>query len=374
VELAGGHPESKQSGEILPRRDVVPHVNIAIAELERRRPFILGHRHPRRPLTIWNYTPECELAKAWDEYTSLARGLITDRDGRVHSRPFPKFFNLNSNEQSRLENLPAEPPRIYEKVDGTLGILYWDGDLPCIATRGSFESPLALWASRWLQAKVNREGLSLRAGFTYLFEIIHPMNRILVDYGSRRELVLLAVIELETGTEQDPIAEAQRLGFSHPQVSAKSLTEVIAQVDSLGPKEEGFVAVYNNGLRVKIKGRKYLSPARRRGVCSRYNVWKCLSGGGDFRDYLAAVPDEFYAWLGETRNSLEDEYLKIERSVSEAFGRVSQRPDRRTKAQMVQSDFGPVAPAVFALLDGKDPVPYMWRLIRPSTNFDEAAI
>lgn len=40
------------------------------------------------------------------------------------------------------------------------------------------------------------------AGKTYCFEIVYPANKILVDYGKRRELVLLAVIDTEFGFDE----------------------------------------------------------------------------------------------------------------------------------------------------------------------------
>jgi hypothetical protein len=38
-------------------------------------------------------------------------------------------------------------------------------------------------------------------GFTYLFEIIYPENRIVVDYNGEERLVLLGIINTETGEE-----------------------------------------------------------------------------------------------------------------------------------------------------------------------------
>ena len=97
-----------------------------------------------------------------------------------------------------MEHLPNEPFEVYEKLDGSLGILYWLGDEPYIATRGSFESPQAQIATELLRA-YDLSGLDRRR--TYLFEIIYPENRIVVNYDDRRELVLLAIIDTATGRE-----------------------------------------------------------------------------------------------------------------------------------------------------------------------------
>src|SRR5262249_36061422 len=133
--------------------------------------------------------------------TLSCRGLITDEAGTIVARPFQKFFHL-----AQMETLPDEPFEVYEKLDGSLGILYWLGEKPYMATRGQFDSRQAQVATRLLQ-RYDLPALDRR--LTYLFEIIYPENRVVVNYGDRRELVLLAVIETATGYEH-PVPE---IGF-----------------------------------------------------------------------------------------------------------------------------------------------------------------
>lgn len=45
-----------------------------------------------------------------------------------------------------------------------------------IATRGSFESDQALWATEWIQKRFRP--VDFLAGYTYLYEIIYPENRV----------------------------------------------------------------------------------------------------------------------------------------------------------------------------------------------------
>ena len=159
--------------------------------------LISAQKHDTLQLIIWNYTQTCQFSKAWDEYTMAARGLITDLEGNVVARPFKKFFNIDEREETKIENLPTETPDVYTKYDGSLGILYFDGDLPCIATRGSFNSDQAKWATEWIQTKFLKKSDFLE-GYTYLFEIIYPENRIVVDYGKERNVCYLTSRETET--------------------------------------------------------------------------------------------------------------------------------------------------------------------------------
>src|SRR3990167_801986 len=101
-----------------------------------------------KSLQILNYTTRCSLERAWDEYTTLTRGLILTADGRVHARSFDKFWNLGEAPGPRLEDLPAEAPVITRKLDGYLGVAYWHEGEVKIASRGSFNSEYALWATR----------------------------------------------------------------------------------------------------------------------------------------------------------------------------------------------------------------------------------
>ncbi len=71
---------------------------------------------------------------------------------------------------------------VYEKMDGSLGILYWIDDKPFLATRGAFESEQAIKGTELLRKHQNLN--KLNRNYTYLFEIIYPSNRIVVDYGA----------------------------------------------------------------------------------------------------------------------------------------------------------------------------------------------
>ena len=91
--------------------------------------LVSERKHPDF-LWIYNYTPKTQYSGAWDEYTLNARGLILDRDGNIHSKPFPVTIPL------KLPPIPNEPYLITNKLDGSLGISYFiDGEM-FLATRG----------------------------------------------------------------------------------------------------------------------------------------------------------------------------------------------------------------------------------------------
>ncbi len=96
---------------------------------------------------IYNYSRTCQYENKWDEITKSCRGLILDQDGNVVAKGFDKFFNI---EEHNLENIPNEPFEVFEKLDGSLGILFWYQGKWILATKGSFVSE---------QAMRGREGL-----------------------------------------------------------------------------------------------------------------------------------------------------------------------------------------------------------------------
>jgi RNA ligase len=146
------------------------------------------NEHPEFPLVLYNYTQECQFGKKWDDVTRMCRGLIVHKEtNEIIARPFSKFFNYEEH-VANGDAMPNEIPYVYEKVDGSLGILYWFNGLPFIATRGSFSSDQAIWATQ----KIREKDLSfVDKRYTYLFEIVYPENRIVVSYGDMKDLVFL---------------------------------------------------------------------------------------------------------------------------------------------------------------------------------------
>ena len=129
--------------------------------------------HPSLPLTIWNYTEKVQYENLWDEVTLSARGLVTDDTGDIVATPFQKFFNI---EEGKFE--ATEKFEVYEKMDGSLGIVFWYRGQWVVATRGSFTSDQSIKAREILK-KYNTDIMFRH--LTFCFEIIYPENRIVLD-------------------------------------------------------------------------------------------------------------------------------------------------------------------------------------------------
>jgi RNA ligase len=89
-------------------------------------------------LRLYIYSNRCVYERLWDDVSVLARGLVLDREARVvRATPFPKFFNHGE----MAAPIPDEPFVADEKMDGSLAILFHDGDRWRVVTKGSFDSP-----------------------------------------------------------------------------------------------------------------------------------------------------------------------------------------------------------------------------------------
>jgi hypothetical protein len=127
--------------------------------------LIKSQKHPYLDLWIWNYSVSVQYERLWDDITLQCRGIVTDNEGNVVARPFKKFFNIEEGKHN-----PTEEFEVFEKMDGSLGILFNYKDEWVFATRGSFTSDQSKRAYKLLE-KYPIENLDKKN--TYLFEIIY---------------------------------------------------------------------------------------------------------------------------------------------------------------------------------------------------------
>jgi len=314
--------------------------------------LIIVQKHPDADLFIYNYTNKAQYERVWNDITLQSRGLILDADLNIVARPFKKFFNLD---EHRAEDIPDEPFEVYEKVDGSLGILYWLNDRPFIATRGSFISDQAIHATEILHKKYSHTFDKIDRDATYLFEIVYPGNKIVVDYGDRDELVLLAAIDNLTGND----LPAPDIGFAtvkkYDGINEINLLKTLEEEN-----KEGFVIKFNSGLRVKVKLAEYLRLHRIVTGVSNLVIWEHLSEGRSFEDILEKVPDEFYDWVKKTIDELTAQYNAILADSQNSF---KQLASRKETALYFQTQKYPAV--LFAMLDSKPYDKIIWKMVRP---------
>ncbi len=303
-------------------------IDISAFRAHEEQGLLTARSHPTHDLIIWNYTPQCQFEHAWDQVTLQARGLITRHDGTIVARPFGKFFNYEEYQGA----IPLETFKVTEKADGSLGILYFIDGKPLIATRGSFTSEQAERATKILYERYQSFFPHLMAHYTYLFEIIYPGNRIVVDYGNREDLILLTMIETATSHELD--IHAQEWPF--PVVKYyDGITDLASLRTIEEANREGFVIRFESGLRLKMKFAEYVRLHRLLTQINARIIWEYLRDGKSFNTLLDRVPDEFYAWVSSTRENLLAQFAEIEQQCQQAMAQVKDLPTRKDQAALV---------------------------------------
>lgn len=312
--------------------------------------------HPVYPqLAIYNYTPEAQFSRAWDDVTTKCRGLIVDAaTGEIVARPFPKFFNLP--EHDAQDPVLQAPFTVFDKADGSLGILVEGYGDPFIATRGSFQSDQAIWATNFYRKYYTpTDYYRFGAGVTALFEIIYPDNRIIVDYGDKEELVLLAVIDNETGCDLDgykglwPGEVVQQFNPEHTTPDA-----VLSQFQREGA--EGVVLRFDyNGshVRIKVKQEDYIALHRTKYAASLRQLREAWLNGKD-HEYIAALPDEIHGEFKDEVRRLDELLAKVRGEVYYDLEQTTGQyfDTRKDMAAFVKTLHHPGL--VFSLIDGYD--------------------
>jgi T4 RnlA family RNA ligase len=318
--------------------------------------WLIKQTHPTLPLIIWNYSQTTQYEGKWDDVTLQCRGLVTDTDGNVVARPFKKFFNMEEDKHT-----PTSEFDVYEKMDGSLIIVFWYEGGWVVASRGSFTSEQAVAASKIFFDKLDH---NFSIGITYLFEFTAKWNRIVVDYGDEDNLTLLGAIRTDDETEAtyeqlEMIARGANCNVVKRYDGIKDYSTLKGIIKD---NQEGFVIRFSNGDRMKIKGEEYLRLHKIMTEVSTKSVWEVLSNGDNMEDLLKDVPDEFYTKIKEYENELVNEFNKI-KDTYEWFFSLMQKNDRKHFAFSAKEVKHPSI--LFSMLDGKDVSPLIWKIIQP---------
>jgi len=295
--------------------------------------YVKVQTHPEFGYKIYSYSKMCAIDHVWNEATEQCRGLITDADGNIIARPFRKFYNIEELPDKNV--IPNElPEKIYDKIDGSLGILYWDKHChPHISTIGSFTSNQAEWATKFLvnhildidhECELRDKLLEYHFSedddydvldsvkYTLLFEIVYPDDRHVVDYNGEKSLTLLAIINNETGEEIDP----ESLSEYFDVVKSYSVTKDWEKIRDMynGDNAEGFVVKFKNNFRLKLKYEQWFRKNFIANGLSKKRVVEFITGG-DFKGFtstLNLLNEENQIYYKKVYLELMNKYHEIE--------------------------------------------------------------
>lgn len=318
--------------------------------------LIRSQVHPELPLNIFVYTQFTSFERLWNNVTMACRGLVVDDKGRCVVRCLPKFFN-DDEPHLRAPEAITMMPNYYDKMDGSLIQVVFDQEYGVVVTsKGSFDSDQA----RWAKQIIAEEGYVFEQGLSYIFELIHPENRIVLDYGDRRDLTLLAVVETDTGNERDIYANRFD-GFKRVQ----EITDVTRHMAGL---VEGVVRKHGT-YRVKIKTEEYVRLHRIVTEFTEKRVWEALKDGQSLE--FQNMPEEFQKWLDDTIGNLLIQYNDIDGKA----GAENLKTKDWTDKEVGLSEDLQYKGLVFMLRKGKPVDQAIWKMIKPKKEtIDESDI
>ncbi len=324
--------------------------------------LVVKNDHPSLPISIYNYSRKAVYDRVWDDITKSCRALVLDNKGNVVARAFDKFFNI---EELSNEEIPNENFEVYEKLDGSLILVFrYLGEL-VVASKGSFTSDHAVLAKKLIDEKYDNN--KFYADYVYVLEMIGPSNKIVLDYPED-ELVLLVKLDRNTW-EELTLSDS----WIRPVNRYDSVTDYTKLKEIIPSDKEGFVIRFKNGFRMKIKGVDYFRLHSIMTNFSNIKVWESLKNGEDLSPLLENVPDEFDKWVKSVIGDLRYYKFSIEDRIGKTYdhfmwGKYGDKEpvtDRKKYAEWVLTQEKWMQPVLFRMFDKKDYDDYLWNFVKP---------
>jgi RNA ligase len=303
---------------------------------------IRASQHPEYPYVILKYTQSTQFNKDWDDITMASRGLIFNTEtNEIVARPFRKFFNYS--EGLTPEEDLTGPFVVAEKLDGSLGISFRNpnGEME-ITTAGGFRAPQGAHATRIYRERYDGNW-EPHPDRTYLYEIIYPENRIVVDYKGEDDIYLLGAVNKRTG-KSIPLSQITEWKWKRASeyTEFKDLNDVVNAPDP-GIEHEGYIVHFTKtDARVKFKHEEYLKVHRLSTGINERRIHEMLSSGMDSQldEFQKVAPEEFESYIKETRAKLQAQYAEkvaeIENSYASLRASLPENVERKDFALAVQ--------------------------------------
>jgi hypothetical protein len=275
-----------------------------------------------------------------EEHQLFSKGIVYDKDFNLVSLPLVKIYNLGEKENGdRLaKKLPLS--EVPEKWDGTMIQIFEHNGETIYTTRSRFFTDQFC---DWAQEIMNEmyPAFKPEPGFSYVFELIHPDNRIITDYGDLKDMVLLSVFDVKNKMYL-PMSVIRNKYDQTLNVVANlfhgDMREVEKKVRALSDGTEGVVLVFEDDEKVlhrtKVKADYYVELFRMKFACTYKNVKPVLLTNPDLHDW-----DSFWQFNKDTNTFAEE----LEGFLREYFDRFmawkEQVDDVLLNAQMETEEF-----------------------------------
>ena len=324
--------------------------------------YVSVQTHPVLPLRIFKYRPTAQFEKMWNEVTTKCRGLVLDNENNVINNCIEKFHNIEELESLGI-TIPDLPYEITDKVDGSAILIFWYKNHLIACTLGSFVSDQAKLAQELLNTMYSTLLGNFEIGKTYVMEILAPENKIVLDHGTERRLVLITIRDNETGEDSGPVVS---LGFPIVEKIDKTIEQILIdkkREDFIN--KEGFVVKFSNGFRVKVKYEEYFRLHKIMTGINEKFIWEFMKDDKPLP--LENVPDEFFNFITQTRDEFIKQYRITEDTAMMLFKQIPLGITRKEFAfeALKQPKYSSI---MFKMLEDKDYSQLVWKMIEPKST------
>lgn len=287
--------------------------------------------------------------------------VLENKTWNVVAKAFTRFFNLGEIFDHKHFNWNSFD--CYEKVDGSLILLYYyDGEWR-VNTRNSFgEGKIHgcsySWKELFLSTIKLPEEINEHKYLTFVFELCSPYNQVVKFYETPRSY-LLGIFDKESGEElsiNDKVYFAQnifecKLPEIFPIHRYPDLTKYINQLKENKKLDEGCIVKDSNGMRIKVKNPFYvevhhLKDNNNISLPSRL-VKFCVSQASEKDEILSYFPD-----LKNRLDKTESFVYDLRDQTAKIWNKAKHRKTRKEFALSVKDS--KFAPLLFKLYDGED--------------------
>lgn len=291
----------------------------------------------------------------WNRFALRCRGKVINMKTReIVSYPFDKFFNLNevsSTSEEKVEKALAEADEVTvtDKIDGSMiAVSRYKGKL-LVTTNGEFNNIQIDLANALIDEMYPKFRESAPEGFTFIFELVHPGNKIIIDYGNEKALYLLGVRDLTTKRLMRRTAVegfAREYGFKMPaSFDPKDLEDFKEEaLTAKGAGREGwvFLASSERGqFMFKLKFAEYFTLAKIKAIPSLQKVYVLIQN--DMLDDMLAVSEgELLEKLIECTQAISEYFVLFDREIRECWDEFSRRTGAR-RGNMTNEELGRLA-------------------------------
>lgn len=279
------------------------------------------------------------------------RGAVVQKDDDGFSLvayAFDRFFNLGEAEADVINWSSAN---VYEKYDGSLIKLFWNGVQWVVSTSGSVggagnvgDSGKSFEELFWDTFRFMRyNAFDLNPDYCYVFELCAPENRIVVKYEEPM-LRLLAVRNRANNFVELPLGDFSRV-FWVAESFDYCAVQLLQAVNARGADHEGFIVCDAYGRRIKVKSDVYVQLHRVRG--NGEPNFSELYLNDDLDEFLLHFPD-YSEKFNDLVDRLDDIAWFVDRFVS-----VCSKYSQKEFAGIVLENHLKVSGAMFGVRSGK---------------------